>query len=61
MSERQLARIFRPFYTTKPKGLGAGLPLARRIIERFGGAISVTSAPGRGTTVEVRLPAASGA
>jgi signal transduction histidine kinase len=61
MSERQLARIFRPFYTTKPKGLGAGLPLARRIIERFGGAISVSSAPGRGTTVEVRLPAASGA
>jgi len=61
MSEQQLARIFRPFYTTKPKGLGAGLPLARRIIERFGGAISVSSAPGRGTTVEVRLPAASGA
>ncbi len=61
MSEQQLARIFRPFYTTKAKGLGAGLPLARRIIERFGGAISVSSAPGRGTTVEVRLPAAGSA
>jgi signal transduction histidine kinase len=59
MSEQQLARVFRPFYTTKPRGLGAGLPLAKRIIERFGGAIAVSSAPGRGTTVDVRLPAAS--
>jgi two-component system, NtrC family, sensor histidine kinase HydH len=59
MSEQQLARVFRPFYTTKPKGLGAGLPLAKRIIERFGGTIAVSSAPGRGTTVDVRLPAAS--
>jgi signal transduction histidine kinase len=61
MSDQQLARIFRPFYTTKARGLGAGLPLARRIIERFGGAVSVSSAPGRGTTVEVRLPAAGSA
>lgn len=58
MGPEQLKRIFKPFYTTKPKGLGVGLPLAKRIVERFGGAIKVRSAPGQGTTVEVVLPAA---
>jgi signal transduction histidine kinase len=57
MTEQQLDRIFRPFYTTKPKGLGVGLPLVKRIIERFGGAVEVRSSPGRGTTVALRLPA----
>jgi signal transduction histidine kinase len=58
MSEQQLDRVFQPFYTTKPKGLGVGLPLVKRIVERFGGGVEVRSAPGRGTTVALRLPAA---
>lgn len=57
MNEQQIDRVFRPFYTTKPKGLGVGLPLAKRIVERFGGAIEVRSSPGHGTTVALRLPA----
>ena len=40
MSEKQLSQAFKPFYTTKTKGLGVGLPLAKRIIERFGGSIA---------------------
>jgi signal transduction histidine kinase len=50
------AQVFRPFFTTKPKGLGLGLPLARRIVERFGGSVLLLSEPGVGTTVSVILP-----
>lgn len=49
-------QIFRPFFTTKPKGLGLGLPLARRIVERFGGSLTIDSQPGTGTTVSISLP-----
>ncbi len=58
MMPEQLARVFKPFYTTKPKGLGVGLPLAKRIVERFGGEIAVFSLPGQGTRVELSLRAA---
>lgn len=58
MSAEQLERAFRPFYTTKPKGLGVGLPLVKRIIERFDGKIRMESEPGRGTLVELTLPIA---
>lgn len=53
MSEKQLAFAFKPFYTTKGGGLGVGLALAKRIMERFGGAISLESREKQGT--EVRL------
>lgn len=57
MSEEQLSRAFKPFHTTKSQGLGVGLPLAKRIVERMGGGIALSSTPGRGTTVELSLPA----
>lgn len=53
-----VAQIFRPFFTTKPKGLGLGLPLAKRIVERFGGMLTLGSVPGKGTTVRLLLPKA---
>lgn len=56
MTRDQLERAFRPFYTTKTKGLGVGLPLAKRIIERFGGSITIDSQPARGTTVVLQFP-----
>jgi two-component system sensor histidine kinase HydH len=56
MSQEQLAEVFRPFYTTKPRGMGLGLPLARRIVQRLGGDLQVASRPGAGTLVRVRLP-----
>ena len=58
MSEEQLARALKPFHTTKAKGLGVGLPLARRIVERMGGRIALASRLGEGTTVELTLPPA---
>jgi signal transduction histidine kinase len=52
-----LAQVFKPFFTTKPKGIGLGLALAKRMVERFGGTLAIESAPERGTTVRLRLPA----
>src|SRR5262249_23632167 len=59
MSRAQLANAFKPFHTTKAKGIGVGLPLAKRIVERCGGSIALASEQGSGTTVEVLLPAAA--
>ncbi len=52
-------RIFDPFFTTKPpgQGTGLGLPIARNVVEVFGGSITCDSEPGRGTTFSVVLPA----
>lgn len=56
MSAAQLERAFKPFHTTKTGGLGIGLPLARRIIERMGGSLVLSSEPGAGTVAEILLP-----
>jgi two-component system sensor kinase FixL len=50
------ARIFTPFFTTKSRGSGLGLPTARRLIEAHHGTISVSCPPAGGTEVSVRLP-----
>ncbi len=50
------ARMFEPFYSTKPAGGGLGLSIVRDIVEESGGAVSAESRPGRGTTVRVDLP-----
>jgi CheY-like chemotaxis protein/nitrogen-specific signal transduction histidine kinase len=50
------ARIFEPFYTTKPGATGLGLCLAHGIVARHGGQIEVDSVAGRGTMVRVKFP-----
>ncbi len=51
-------RVFEPFFTTKEvgKGTGLGLSICQRIVERLGGALTIESDVGRGTTVSVDLP-----
>jgi signal transduction histidine kinase len=49
-------RIFEPFYTTKHRGTGLGLPTARRVIERHKGRLDVDCPPSGGTVVTVTLP-----
>ena len=52
-------RIFTPFFTTKSRGSGLGLPTAKRLIEAHDGEIAVDCPAGGGTTVVVRLPLAA--
>ncbi|MCX4218899.1 ATP-binding protein [Pseudomonas sp. MCal1] len=53
MNEEQRSMAFRPFFTTKQGGLGVGLVLVKRIMERFGGGVSLDSREGEGTTVRL--------
>jgi signal transduction histidine kinase len=54
-----LARIFEPFFTTKEAGTGLGLSIVRQIVQRLGGDVEVRSVEGRGTEVEVSIPAST--
>jgi signal transduction histidine kinase len=56
MTPDVLARVFRPFFSTKPAGSGLGLPTARKIIEAHGGTLDVQSEVGHGTKFTVALP-----
>ena len=49
-------KIFTPFFTTKVRGTGLGLPTARRLVEAQGGTIAVECPPDGGTTVLVQVP-----
>jgi signal transduction histidine kinase len=56
MDSDTLSRLFEPFYTTKPKGTGLGMAIAKQIAVLHGGDLSVVSRAGAGTTAIVRLP-----
>ncbi|MCP4747616.1 MAG: PAS domain S-box protein [Desulfobacteraceae bacterium] len=59
ISEENIARIYDPFFTTKPKGEGTGMGLSvvHGIVTSLGGGIMVKSTPGQGTHFDVYLPA----
>lgn len=51
-------KVFTPFFTTKSRGSGLGLPTAKRFVEAHDGQITIDCPPGGGTTVVVRIPMA---
>ena len=51
-----LGRIFQPFFTTKHRGSGLGLPIVKKIVEAHGGSIEISTESGKGTMATVRLP-----
>ncbi|MEX0837819.1 MAG: ATP-binding protein [Gemmatimonadota bacterium] len=59
--QSELASIFEPFYTTKQHGTGIGLNTVRLLAEGLGGAVSVDTAEGVGSTFTVTLPATTDA
>jgi two-component system NtrC family sensor kinase len=58
MKEKDLKRVFEPFFSTKSigKGTGLGLSICRGIIEKHEGQITLSSTYGDGTEVLLRLP-----
>jgi len=58
IAPEHLERVFEPLFTTKAKGIGLGLPLAKRLVESNQGKIRVESTPGQGTSFELRFAGA---
>ena len=54
-----LERVFEPFFSTRARGIGLGLAIAKVLTEQNGGAIGVETAAGQGTRVSVRFPPAA--
>ncbi|EJM10134.1 histidine kinase [Pseudomonas sp. GM21] len=60
MTKQQQQMVFKPFYTTKQGGLGVGLALVKRIMERFEGSVELTSQEQEGTRVCLNFRVATG-
>jgi len=56
ISKENMEKIFTPFFTTRAKGMGMGLPICKKFIEMHGGTIQVECEAGKGTTFTVKLP-----
>jgi signal transduction histidine kinase len=56
MSRGVLAKLFHPFFSTKPQGTGLGLSISQTIMQEHGGTIEVLSREGHGTTVLLNFP-----
>lgn len=54
-------RVFEPFFTTKTEGTGLGLAMVYAFVQRHGGRLLLTTAPGKGTSIRLWFPATAGA
>ena len=61
IAPEDVERVLRPFYSTKERGTGLGLPLVARIVSAHGGRLSIVGERGRGTSVRLVFPDRSGA
>ena len=57
LTPEECERLFTPYYTSKAHGTGLGLAIVQSVVSDHGGKISVQSAPGRGSTFLIELPA----
>lgn len=56
ISQRELSRVFQPYYTSKHDGHGLGMMVVQRIMHDHGGQIGIDSQPGKGTVISLRFP-----
>jgi signal transduction histidine kinase len=56
--QEEKERLFDPFFTTKPEGIGLGLTISRKIVEKHGGQLTLDNRPGGGAMAKILLPAA---
>ena len=54
--EQDVGNVFRPFFSTKERGFGMGLPLVKQIITEHLGEVNVKSKPGQGSTFNIKFP-----
>ena len=57
IEQDKLTEIFKPFYTTRERGTGLGLAFVKKFADEHGGAIDVQTAPGKGSTFTLTVPA----
>jgi signal transduction histidine kinase len=56
IAAENLERVFQPLFSTKAKGIGLGLSIAKTIINKHGGAIEAKSEPGKGASFIIKFP-----
>lgn len=56
IDDKNLDRVFDPYYTTKPEGTGLGMAMSAKIVEEHGGTITLQSTKEKGTSVTVEIP-----
>jgi len=56
IAPENLDRAFQPLFSTKAKGIGFGLSIAKMVIDKHGGTIEAKSEPGKGAVIIIRLP-----